>query len=75
VWHPEDILEIHEEDAENRGIKEGDLVSLVSRAGETSGMSGIQSHCRAGDAGHAYLGMAEALPGDAQADHPDRRGR
>jgi formate dehydrogenase major subunit len=36
VWHPEDILEIHEEDAENRGIKEGDLVSLVSRAGETS---------------------------------------
>jgi formate dehydrogenase major subunit len=36
VWHPEDILEIHAEDAENRGIKEGDLVSLVSRAGETS---------------------------------------
>ncbi len=36
VWHPEDILEIHAEDAEDRGIKEGDLVSLVSRAGETS---------------------------------------
>jgi formate dehydrogenase major subunit len=36
VWHPEDILEIHAEDAENRGIKEGDRVSLVSRAGETS---------------------------------------
>jgi formate dehydrogenase major subunit len=36
VWHPEDILEIHAEDAENRGIKDGDLVSLVSRAGETS---------------------------------------
>src|SRR5580700_7977915 len=35
VWHPEDILEIHPWDAENRGIKEGDLVSLVSRAGET----------------------------------------
>ncbi len=36
VWHPEDILEIHAEDAENRGIKDGDLVSLVSRAGDTS---------------------------------------
>ncbi|MEO5926356.1 MAG: formate dehydrogenase subunit alpha [Bryobacteraceae bacterium] len=36
VWHPEDILEIHAEDAENRGIKDGDLVSIVSRAGETS---------------------------------------
>jgi formate dehydrogenase major subunit len=36
VWHPEDILEIHAEDAENRGIKEGDRVALVSRAGETS---------------------------------------
>jgi formate dehydrogenase major subunit len=36
VWHPEDILEIHAEDAENRGVKEGDLVALVSRAGETS---------------------------------------
>ncbi len=36
VWHPEDILEIHPWDAENRGIKEGDLVSLTSRAGDTS---------------------------------------
>jgi formate dehydrogenase major subunit len=36
VWHPEDILEIHAEDAEERGIKEGDRVSLVSRAGDTS---------------------------------------
>jgi formate dehydrogenase major subunit len=36
VWHPEDILEIHPLDAENRGINEGDLVSLTSRAGETS---------------------------------------
>ena len=36
VWHPEDILEIHAFDAENRGIREGDRVSLTSRAGETS---------------------------------------
>ncbi|NIJ36055.1 formate dehydrogenase major subunit [Sphingopyxis panaciterrae] len=36
AWHPEDRLEIHPLDAENRGIKEGDWVSLKSRAGETT---------------------------------------
>jgi formate dehydrogenase major subunit len=36
VWHPEDILEIHPFDAENRGIQDGDLCALTSRAGETS---------------------------------------
>jgi formate dehydrogenase major subunit len=36
VWHPEDILDIHPLDAENRGINEGDLVSLTSRAGDTT---------------------------------------
>jgi len=36
VWHPEDILEIHAQDAEDRGIREGDRVTLASRAGETS---------------------------------------
>ena len=36
VWHPEDILEIHPLDAENRGINECDLVSLTSRAGDTT---------------------------------------
>ena len=36
VWHDEDVLEIHPHDAENRGIREGDRVALVSRAGETS---------------------------------------
>jgi formate dehydrogenase major subunit len=36
VWHPEDLLEIHPEDAAKRGIKEGDPVSPTSRAGETS---------------------------------------
>jgi formate dehydrogenase major subunit len=34
VWHDMDVLEIHPSDAENRGIKEGDLVSLTSRSGE-----------------------------------------
>ncbi|MEO8722260.1 MAG: formate dehydrogenase subunit alpha [Sphingobium sp.] len=36
AWHPEDRLEIHPSDAENRGIKHGDWLSLRSRAGETS---------------------------------------
>ena len=34
VWHDMDVLEIHPSDAENRGIKDGDLVSLASREGE-----------------------------------------
>ncbi|WP_313804211.1 formate dehydrogenase subunit alpha [Sphingobium sp.] len=36
AWHAEDRLEIHPADAENRGINDGDWVSLKSRAGETS---------------------------------------
>ncbi|WP_292933807.1 formate dehydrogenase subunit alpha [Novosphingobium sp. PASSN1] len=36
VWHEEDLLEIHPTDAENRGIKSGDWVRLVSRSGETT---------------------------------------
>jgi formate dehydrogenase major subunit len=36
TWHAEDILEIHPFDAEQRGIKDGDLVSLASRAGDTA---------------------------------------
>jgi formate dehydrogenase major subunit len=35
-WHKEDVLEIHPFDAEQRGVVDGDLVSLVSRAGETA---------------------------------------
>jgi formate dehydrogenase major subunit len=34
LWHKEDVLEIHPFDAENRGIRDGDLVALTSRAGE-----------------------------------------
>ncbi len=36
VWYDEDILEMHPHDAENRGIRDGELVRLASRSGETS---------------------------------------
>ncbi|WP_313806756.1 formate dehydrogenase subunit alpha [Sphingobium sp.] len=36
AWHPEDRLEIHPHDAENRGLHDGDWVTLRSRAGETT---------------------------------------
>lgn len=36
AWHPEDRLEIHPHDAENRGLQDGQWVTLRSRAGETS---------------------------------------
>ena len=35
-WHKEDILEIHPHDAEVRGIRDGDEVTLTSRVGETT---------------------------------------
>jgi formate dehydrogenase major subunit len=35
AWHPEDVLEIHPHDAEERGIQDGDWVGIQSRAGET----------------------------------------
>jgi len=35
LWHNEDVLEIHPQDAEDRGIKAGDWVSVQSRTGET----------------------------------------
>jgi formate dehydrogenase major subunit len=35
AWHPEDVLEIHPHDAEERGIQNGDWVGIQSRAGET----------------------------------------
>jgi formate dehydrogenase major subunit len=34
-WHSEDRLEIHPQDAEDRGIVDGDWVGIESRAGET----------------------------------------
>jgi formate dehydrogenase major subunit len=35
-WHPEDRLEIHPHDAEQRGVNDGDWVRLDSRAGSTA---------------------------------------
>ena len=35
AWHPEDLLEIHPYDAEERGVVEGGWVVLASRSGET----------------------------------------
>jgi formate dehydrogenase major subunit len=35
-WHDEDRLEIHPQDALDRGIRDGDWVSISSRAGETA---------------------------------------
>ncbi len=35
LWHDEDVLEIHAEDAADRGISNGDWVHIVSRAGAT----------------------------------------
>lgn len=34
VWYGEDLLEIHPHDAETRGIRDGERVSLASRKGE-----------------------------------------
>jgi formate dehydrogenase major subunit len=36
AWHPEDLLEIHPHDAEQRGVRDGDWVQLRSRSGGTS---------------------------------------
>jgi formate dehydrogenase major subunit len=35
VWHSEDTLDIHEADAEMRGIKDGSWIKLSSRVGQT----------------------------------------
>ncbi|MDA3919356.1 MAG: formate dehydrogenase subunit alpha [Salinisphaera sp.] len=35
-WHGEDLLEIHPSDAEVRGVKDGTLVAIASRMGETT---------------------------------------
>jgi formate dehydrogenase major subunit len=48
VWHDEDILEIHPHDAEDRGIREGDRVALVSRSGDTSMRAHISERMQPG---------------------------
>ncbi|WP_417624174.1 formate dehydrogenase subunit alpha [Paremcibacter congregatus] len=36
IWHEEDVLEIHQQDADDRGIRDGDWVNITSRMGETT---------------------------------------
>jgi len=36
AWHAEDVLEIHPQDAQDRGISQGDWVAIQSRVGETA---------------------------------------
>ncbi|MEZ7003028.1 formate dehydrogenase subunit alpha [Streptomyces sp. AD55] len=36
AWHPEDLLELHPHDAEVRGVRDGDTVTLASRVGKTT---------------------------------------
>jgi formate dehydrogenase major subunit len=35
TWHQEDVLEIHPDDADERGINDGDWLGISSRAGDT----------------------------------------
>ena len=35
VWHAEDVLDMHESDAQARGVNDGDWVEVSSRAGST----------------------------------------
>jgi len=48
AWHPEDVLEINAVDAEIRGVKEGDMVSLASRMGATTLRAVISDRMPAG---------------------------
>jgi formate dehydrogenase major subunit len=47
-WHGEDMLEIHESDAEMRGIDDGSWVELASRVGRTSMRARISDRVPAG---------------------------
>ena len=48
IWHPEDILDIHESDAALRGISDGSWVRLSSRVGDTVLKARITSEVPAG---------------------------
>ena len=48
VWYDADLLEVHPTDAEMRGIKEGDLVSLSSRKGEIALVATITERVQPG---------------------------
>ena len=48
IWHEEDVLEVHPHDAEYRGIRDGDHVAVISRAGETSMRAKISERMQPG---------------------------
>ena len=48
TWHAEDVLDIHEADAELRGITDGTWVEVASRAGTTSMKARISADVPAG---------------------------
>ncbi len=48
VWHAEDVLDIHEADAEARGVKDGDWIEITSRAGQTRMRARISDDIPAG---------------------------
>jgi len=48
VWYKNDLLEIHPHDAETRGIKDGERVSLTSRKGEITLVAKITERVQPG---------------------------
>jgi formate dehydrogenase major subunit len=48
LWHEQDVLEIHPHDAEDRGINDGDKVSVKSRAGDTQLVAVISERMQPG---------------------------
>ena len=47
-WHEQDVLEIHPFDAEQRGVRDGELVALQSRIGEVSLVAKISERMQPG---------------------------
>jgi formate dehydrogenase major subunit len=48
TWHQEDLLEIHPNDAEERGIKDGDWLGISSRAGDTALKAKVSERMQSG---------------------------
>ena len=48
IWHDEDILEVHPHDAETRGIRDGERVSLASRKGDITLRAKITTRVKPG---------------------------
>ena len=48
AWHNEDVLEIHEADAQARGIEDGSFVELTSRVGSTRMRATVSANVPAG---------------------------